>query len=446
LASIALLCCGSSPAPAQLNVPLQAPQLPQLPQLPSLPGPNNLPGLGATLNAAQETAATARRTAIQTLIRRNPQQLEADPNGEPAVRAQIVGVNVPADALQRIAAAGFTLISRQALMDSDLEMIVLGVPARSRTARALAQLRALAPGVSFDYNHVYLGSGDADGAAPLSPVGPTPPAALAVPARTAETASPTPTDTPRVGLVDGGVDTHHLVFAHAQIRHFGCEDREISSAHGTAVASLLVGQAANFDSAAAGATLYAADVYCGLATGGSVDAIARAFGWLTDNRVPVINVSLVGAGNLVLQQLVKTLLARGFLIVAAVGNDGPAAPPLYPAAYPGVVGVTGVDAHRRVLVEAGRGPQVMFAAPGADMLAASPKGFSAVRGTSFASPIVAAMLAARLPRPDTAAAHDALEALARDAVDLGPHGVDTTYGRGLVGEAWRMPRAVGDSR
>ncbi|WP_373289620.1 hypothetical protein [Sphingopyxis bauzanensis] len=32
------------------------------------------------------------------------------------------------------------------------------------------------------------------------------------------------------------------------------------------------------------------------------------------------------------------------LIVAAVGNDGPAAPPAYPACYRGVLAVTGVDA------------------------------------------------------------------------------------------------------
>ena len=64
------------------------------------------------------------------------------------------------------------------------------------------------------------------------------------------------------------------------------------------------------------------------------------------------------------------VVARGCLVVAAVGNDGPAARPLYPAAWPGVVGVTGVDARGRVLAEAERGVQVKFAAPGADMVAA----------------------------------------------------------------------------
>ena len=48
--------------------------------------------------------------------------------------------------------------------------------------------------------------------------------------------------------------------------------------------------------------------------------------------------------------------------MAAVGNDGPAAPPLYPAAYAGVVGVSGITPARRALPEAAQGPQVMFTA------------------------------------------------------------------------------------
>ena len=57
----------------------------------------------------------------------------------------------------------------------------------------------------------------------------------------------------------------------------------------------------------------------------------------------MINVSLVGPRNALLERVVASLVSRGHLIVAAVGNDGPAAPPLYPAAYDGVVGVTAVD-------------------------------------------------------------------------------------------------------
>src|SRR3546814_16350022 len=62
---------------------------------------------------------------------------------------------------------------------------------------------------------------------------------------------------------------------------------------------------------------------------------------------------------------------RGILIVAAVGNNGPAAPHAYPASYRGVLAVTCVDAKDRLLPEAGRALHVDFAAPGDDVLAAT---------------------------------------------------------------------------
>jgi len=238
----------------------------------------------------------------------------------------------------------------------------------------------------------------------------------------------------RVGLIDGGVDSSHPVFSGATIHQHGCASGPVPDAHGTAVASLMIGRSADFHGSAPGAELYAADVYCGLPTGGAADAVADAFSWLAREHVPVINVSLVGPPNVTLETVIRLIVARGHLVVAAVGNDGPAAPPLYPASYPGVVGVTAVDAHRRVLFEAGRGPQVRFAAPGADMSAAkSVQTFELVRGTSFAAPIVAGLLAARLPAPDPTAAQLAVDGLAREAVDLGAAGPDPVYGTGLVG-------------
>jgi subtilisin family serine protease len=247
----------------------------------------------------------------------------------------------------------------------------------------------------------------------------------------------------KLGLVDGGVDVGHPVFLGAVIHQHGCGDKPVASPHGTAVASLMIGRSELFHGAAPGAELFAADVYCGLGTGGAVDAVVDAISWIARARVPVINVSLVGPPNTTLENVVKIAVARGYVIVAAVGNDGAAAPPLYPASYPGVIGVTGVDAREKVLLEACRGSQVDFAAPGADMAAAmlSP-GFSSVRGTSFAAPIVAGLLAAQLAEPSPAGVEKAVTQLAQQAVDLGARGVDKVYGNGLVGDAVRTAPTV----
>jgi subtilisin family serine protease len=246
----------------------------------------------------------------------------------------------------------------------------------------------------------------------------------------------------RVGLLDSGVDVTHPVFRDSAIHAWGCGSRSVPAAHGTAVASLLIGRSDVFHGVQPDAELYAADVYCGRPTGGAVDTLVAAFGWMVEERVPVVNVSLVGPKNAMLERVIGDLIARGYVIVAAVGNDGPAAPPLYPASYQHVVGVTAVDAHRRVLIEAARGPQVMFASPGADLAAAgSDHTYAAVRGTSFAAPFVAALLASGLRHPDSADAAAAVEQLAKTAIDLGPPGRDLTYGFGLVGADYRIDPA-----
>jgi subtilisin family serine protease len=135
-----------------------------------------------------------------------------------------------------------------------------------------------------------------------------------------------------------------------------------------------------------------------------------------------------------LENVLRLVIARGHVVVAAVGNDGPAAPPLYPASYPDVVGVTAVDAHRRVLLEACRGRQVKLSAPGADMSAANPaQSFALVRGTSFAAPIVAGLLAEEVHSADPEAARRAITELEGRAIDLGAPGPDPVYGFGLVG-------------
>ncbi len=247
----------------------------------------------------------------------------------------------------------------------------------------------------------------------------------------------------RVGLIDSGVDPHHLVFRHVDLHQWGCDGTSHPATHGTAVAALMVGQSTRFKGVLPGAGLYAADIYCDAATGGSADKIAAALGWLSKQRVGVINLSLVGPPNRTLEQMVGTMLARGHILVAAVGNDGPAAPPLYPASYAGVVGVSAVDAQGKVLPEAGRGPQVMFAAPGSQMVSASigAPPYRVVRGTSFAAPIVAALLAGMHSRPDKLAANNAISNLAKQARPT--NSADATVisneiGYGVVGASHRI--------
>jgi subtilisin family serine protease len=348
--------------------------------------------------------------------------LEADPRGAPALRSEVVAVSPTDEALAKARAAGFEVVRTRTLEDLGLSIVVLRAPAGTSTRRALRELREADPQGTYDFNHLYIGVGDLE------------PDAAPLPAH-ASTAY-TQVDA-RVGMIDGGVDRSHIVFKDVAIHEHGCT-QPIPSQHGTAVASLIAGRTEGFAGTAPGAQLYVADVYCGGVEGGAVDAIGAAFGWLAREKVPVINVSLVGPANVTLERIVRLMIARGHLIVAAVGNDGPAAKPLYPAAYEGVIAVTGVDAHDRVLMEACRGTHVDFAAPGADIsAAASGEIYALVRGTSFAAPIVSGLLATHLAQPDRAAAQAAIAKLIAAATDLGQRGPDKVYGYGLVGGAAR---------
>jgi subtilisin family serine protease len=421
-------CIVAQTAVAQLGVP--AVRLPALPPLQVPQAVNTaVPGGADALNSRELTAL--RHLRIRDLLRTHGAVIEPDPRGAPIIRNEVLVFSPRDEALAAARAAGFTIARERALEGIDARIVVLQVPAGVSTARALGRLRALDPQGLYDFNHIYMDSG-------MSATETQPSANEGQPAQRDIGGARL-----KLGLIDGGVAVTHAVFRDVSIRQHGCADHPVPSAHATAVASLMVGSSEQFHGSAPGAELYAADVYCGLPAGGAVDAVADAFSWLAREQVPVINVSLVGPPNLMLENVVRRVVAQGDIVVAAVGNDGPAAAPLYPASYADVVGVTAVDSRDRVLAEAARGTQVAFAAPGADMAAASEKEtFAIVRGTSFAAPIVAGLLAARARALDKASADEAIADLVRHAVDLGAPGRDPVYGNGLVGASLRPAAAL----
>ena len=210
------------------------------------------------------------------------------------------------------------------------------------------------------------------------------------------------------------------------------------SAHGTAVAGILVGAPdSEFPGLIPAAEVFLADALRAEEDGGRelVDALelVSALNWLAGERVQVINLSLSGPDNTLLAASVPRVLKRGIAVVAAVGNFGPAAPPAYPAAYKGVIAVTGVDADLRVYRWANRGRHVSFAAPGVDVWTIDRRDGGEYRdGTSFAAPFVTALAADLLSQRTDLASDDIVEELKLRARDLGDPGKDPIYGWGLI--------------
>jgi hypothetical protein len=408
--------CAAAPAAAQISLPpLPGPNVP-LPA-PSLPLP--APVLRDAREAVQPALSSVRVRA-QQLLQRYPGQVERDPRGAPVIRAVILALAPDEQALQQALARGFQIQSDQTPQPLGERVVTLLVPPGLGTPRALRQLRAADPRGSYDFDHLFTSTQTAaahdgrDAPAPQE--------------------FPDPVEI-RVGLVDGGVDAEHSAFATRRPVLEGCDGKPVASEHGTAVASLFVGRAPEFHGAAPGAQLVAVDVYCGTAApGGRVRDIVLALADLMAANVRVINMSVVGPDNTVLAAVVRKVLAQSIVIVAASGNDGPNAAPLYPAAYPGVVAVTAVDAHEKILLEASGGEHVRFAAPGADMLAASlGDKYAPVRGTSYAAPLVAGLIARLLAREDAVAVEQVVQQLAATAAKPGNAARDRRYGYGLVG-------------
>lgn len=368
----------AGPAPAQL------PGLGLPPQLP----PVGTPDVGNVVNDVA-SLTDVRQVRVRDLLRTHRRELEADPSGEPVVRSQIIAIGMNESAIANARAAGFQIVRRDDLGDAGA-LVTLRAPAGQSTRRALRRLREADPGGTYDFDHLHIESS----------------AVLILQSFAQSSAA---NEGPDVGLIDSGVGSDVRV---ATQRSF-VTATPVAAAHGTMIAGLL-------STAAPGARIYAADIYGGAPTGGASSALARALAWLATQNIRVINVSLVGPRNRVVENVISNLVSRGFIIVAAVGNDGPAAAPLFPASYPGVVGVTAVDARARVLIEAGRGEQVDFAALGV---------YGRARGTSYAVPIVAGTLAVLAANGNS---EPSISVLARQARDLGAAGRDDVYGFGLV--------------
>ncbi len=242
-----------------------------------------------------------------------------------------------------------------------------------------------------------------------------------------------------LGLIDTLVDQSHASLQNEVIliEDFVPYDKTRPKAHGTAVASILVGNEPDiYKGVAIGAKLYAASVFfmqSETKVAATTESLIYALDWMVQQKVQVINMSLSGPSNPLLEIAIKKVLAKGIMIVAAVGNAGPTASLLYPAAYSGVVAVTAVDKEHNVYWRANRGRHVAFSAPGVNIPAAhAGGGYQARSGTSIAAPFVSAILADLAFVNDSHDNDNIVKILEKIAKDLGAKGFDTTYGHGLI--------------
>jgi len=242
----------------------------------------------------------------------------------------------------------------------------------------------------------------------------------------------------RIGIIDTSADLSHPALKGRNIElgdFLPGGATPIADAHGTGILTILAGDPnSGTPGLVPDAHFFAANVYRADEGGRPVAdtlSLLKAIDWMVASKVEVVNMSLSGPDDKLLQDAIAETSKRGIVFVAAAGNGGPGAPPSYPAAYANVVAVTAVDKNLRGYIHANHGEYIDIAAPGVNIWTALPNALEGYQsGTSFAAPHVTAILATVQGRVRDKSKEGYLKVLS--IRDLGPPGRDAIYGRGLV--------------
>jgi subtilisin family serine protease len=235
-----------------------------------------------------------------------------------------------------------------------------------------------------------------------------------------------------IAVIDTGFDVAHPDLRTGGVRVRNFVDRDAAAfrrdRHGAAVAGVIAAVPNNgvgIAGIAPGANLLAYKACWQTSTAGNAAVcnsftLAQALAAAVDAGADVINLSLAGPTDALLERLVRRALSRGAIVVGAVPPDG--ALDAFPAAIPGVIAV---DA-----VEDGHSVSRAFVAPGRDVLSHAPDGhYDFFSGSSLATAEVSAIVA--LLRAESSA--------------LTPEGAQFALRRSLrrVSESAEVPSACG---
>ncbi len=362
----------------------------------------------------------------------------------------MVATNLTPAKLGQISKLGFRETSRQVLPRLNLTVSRLQIPATMDVAAAQQVLRQQMPSDVFSPNYVYRmydtqgartesrSEGDSDIRARAGDTcgddrcfGPT--------LIHWKSALKTCAQGAKIGVIDTSFDITHPTFRNLKWRLGHFLDTEKPSPHdwhGTAILSILAGDSssgtpglipdAEFQLAAA----FSSDEHGNAST--STVNLLNALNWLDGQGVQYVNMSFSGPRDPLFANAIVAMQKRGVVFVAAAGNQGPTAPPAYPAAYSQVIAVTAVDRKMGGYRYANRGSYVDLAAPGVEIWTALPKSKEGYRtGTSFAAPFVTAIVASQ-PQLKSSGLSKAEFIRRFKLQDLGPSGRDPIYGQGLV--------------
>lgn len=248
-----------------------------------------------------------------------------------------------------------------------------------------------------------------------------------------------------VAVVDSGVDDTRPDLGGALLpgagfgSAAGTDGTEDNDGHGTAMATLIAGRAA--DGGALGVAPGAMILPVSVGADGdkfTTASVAEGVTWAVDHGADVINLSLTSLATLTpdLLRAVNYAFDHDAVVVAGTGNDGEEHVGA-PANIKGVIAVSGTVEGNGPWPESNTGPETVLAAPAKRIVTAVPPkvvdtGYAEVDGTSAATALVsgaAALVRARYPDLD---AGNVVNRLVTTATDLLAPGRDNATGFGLV--------------
>lgn len=175
-------------------------------------------------------------------------------------------------------------------------------------------------------------------------------------------------------------------------------------------------------------------------------ALVKALDTAMQRDAAIINLSLAGPPDDLLARFIALAVGQDRLLVAGAGNGGTHAKPAFPAALPGVLAVTAVDAAGRIFIDANTGGYIDVAAPGVDIVSTAPGGqYPALSGTSMAAAHISGVLALLKELAPSMGSAELVAMVKSQARDLGDPGVDARFGAGLVDACATAALATADA-
>jgi hypothetical protein len=237
----------------------------------------------------------------------------------------------------------------------------------------------------------------------------------------------------KIALLDTGVVPHPAFGAAIEnvMIVAGAENFEGWNGHGTATASLILGNSLSIPGAAPGAQLTS---YRIADDNGTSDSwlMARAIMEAADAGAQIISISMGSYGDSsLLRDAVFYAQQKNAVVVASSGNDG-YTQSAYPASYPNVIAAVAVDAQNNHLLFSNQASNSALAAPGWGVSAAYPGDrVTSFSGTSASAPILAGTVAAVMSAKGYSA-QQAVATIYQYTNEAGPAGVDPYVGSGAV--------------